>query len=163
MKSRTTNYSFGRISIILIFFLLAGCSKAVLKSDSDPNVDLSKLEYFYVQKLAADSRGIEKLIAGKLNEFGFQATSGIDTTPEGPLDAVVTYKDRWVWDITMYMLEIDIQLHDPETDFIFATTSSYRTSLVRKSPEEMIDEVLRDLFAGKADLPEIKTETKQGE
>ena len=59
----------------------------------------------------------------------------------------------------MYMLEIVLQLRDPETEFIFATGTSYRTSLARESPENMIDEVLRDMFAGKIDLPE-KAKTK---
>ncbi|MCB1863563.1 MAG: hypothetical protein KDI47_17810 [Gammaproteobacteria bacterium] len=143
----------------LLILFMTGCSKVVVKSDSDPNVDMTKLKSFYVQKLAADGRGIEKKIAAKLEEFGFKATSGVQATPTEPVDAIVTYKDRWMWDITMYMLEIVLQLRDPETEFIFATGTSYRTSLARESPENMIDEVLRDMFAGKIDLPE-KAKTK---
>lgn len=146
------------INLLLIIILMAGCSKAMIKSDSDPGTDLGTFKTFYVQKFTADGRGLEKIIASKLNEFGFQATSGIDAAPEYPVDALVTYKDRWMWDITMYMLEIDIELHDPDSGFVFASGNSYRTSLVRKSPEEMIDEVLRDIFAGTVNLPEKKVD-----
>lgn len=146
------------ISLFLVIILMTGCSKAMIKSDTDPGTDLSTYKTFYVQKFHADGRGLETIIARKLNEFGFQATSGIDATPEYPVDALVTYKDRWMWDLTMYMLEIDIELHDPDSGFVFASGNSYRTSLARKSPEEMIDEVLRDMFAGKINLPKKKDE-----
>jgi len=147
------------IILFLIILLMMGCSKAIIRSDSDPSINLAALKTFYVRKLPVDKRGLEKIIAKKLNEFGFQATSGMDSTPPDPVDAVVTYKDRWIWDITMYMLEINIEFRNPESDFVFASGKSYRTSLVRKPPEEMIDEVLRDLFAGKVDLPEKKSTT----
>lgn len=150
----------------LYFFLvgvifLTGCSKAIVRSDSDPNSDLSAINSIYVRKLPADERGIEKVIENKLNEFGFRATSGVGVDPREKVDVIISYEDRWMWDITMYMLEIDINLHDPKTDFILASGSSYRTSLVRKSPEEMVGEVLREIFEGVVSLPEKKQEAEQ--
>lgn len=149
------------IGLLFLLFLMVGCSKAIIKSDCDPNIDLAKLKTFYVRKLPAEEMGLEKIIAGKLNEFGFQATSGVHSTPPHPVDAIVTYRDRWMWDITMYMLEINIKFRNPQTDYVFANGKSYRTSLARKSPEEMIDEVLRDMFAGKVDLPEKKPKKEE--
>ena len=151
MKIRLLNYC-----LVFIVLIMSGCSKVVIKSDSDPSVNLAELETFYVRKFPPDERGIEKKISNKLNEMGFVATSGVSRDSSGPVDAVVSYEDRWMWDITMYMLEIDIKLHDPETDFVFASGSSYRTSIARESPEEMIEEVFRDMFSGKVDLP-VKT------
>ena len=138
---------------LLLVLAASGCSKVVIRSDVDPNADISSLHTMYVRKLPADNRGIETIIQNKLNEFGFDATSGAGSQPGYPVDAIVTYEDRWMWDITMYMLSIDIQLRDPETEYILASGSSYRTSLVRESPEEMVDEVFRDMFAGKINLP----------
>lgn len=149
------------ITLLFIIFALTGCSKTIVRSDSVSNFDLSSLKSMYVVKLPADGRGMEKIIANKLNEFGFSAHYGPNSKPTEPVDAIVTYKDRWMWDITMYLLEIDIQLHNPESNFVFASGTSYRTSLVRKSPEYMIDEVFRDLFAGKIELPEKKKEEKE--
>jgi hypothetical protein len=142
---------------------MIGCSKAIIKSDCDPNVNLATLKKFYVRQQPRDKRGLEKIIASKLNEFGLQATSGRDPKPPGPVDALVTYKDRWMWDITMYMLEINIEFRNPETEYMFANGKSYRTSLVREPPEVMIDEALRDMFAGKIVLPEKKVQENKGE
>ncbi len=86
----------------------------VLNSDVDPNVELTGLKTFYVQKLPADNRGIEKKIADKLNSLGYSASSGISNKPEQPVDAIVTYTDRWMWDITMYMLELNVYFRSPE-------------------------------------------------
>ena len=151
------------INLFLFILFMTGCSKAMIVSDSDPNISFVTFKKFYVRKLPADERGLEKIIARKLNEFGFQASSGTGAVPtDHPVDAVVTYKDRWMWDITMYMLEINIELHDPDSGFVIASGKSYRTSLARKAPEEMIDEVLRDIFKGKVDLPQKKSATIKG-
>jgi len=146
------------VPLFLVILVLTGCSKAILRSDSDPNTNLGSLKTFYVLKFSEDNRGLEKIIAKTLTGYGFQATDGTDATSPTSVDAVVTYKDRWMWDITMYMLEINIELRKPDTNFMFASGNSYRTSLVRKSPEEMIDEVLRSIFAGKVELPKTKSE-----
>ena len=95
--------------------------------------------------------GWEKVIAEKLNAYGFNSTSGVSSTPPSSVDVLVTYRDRWMWDITNYMIEITIEFHDPESNFTFASGRSYRTSLARKDPEVMIEEVLQDLFKLKAD------------
>lgn len=143
------------VVFFLLITLLSGCSKFVLKSDVDPSVDISKFNTFYVQKFASDERGLEKIIATKLKSLGYKATSGAAPQPSIGVDSIVTYNDRWFWDITMYMLEINLQFHDPENNYIFASGNSYRTSLVRKPPEYMIEQVLRDML-GKSPMPKEK-------
>jgi hypothetical protein len=48
----------------------------------------------------------------------------------------------------MYMLDLTIVVRDPKTDFPFATGNSRHTSLTRKSPQEMVDEVTGNIFKG---------------
>ena len=137
------------LRILLVGFALvtlAGCVNTELVADIDPSADLTGLETFYVAKFDPDERGIEAIIAAELNRMGKTATSGLSPTPPSPVDAVVTYQDKWMWDITMYMIELSIDLRDPETNYKFATGRSYRTSLARKSPEEMAAEVLGEIF-----------------
>ncbi|RTE65969.1 hypothetical protein EH243_09815 [Amphritea opalescens] len=130
----------------IFVMLLAGCANTKLISDVDPQVDISKMKSFHVVKFEKDNRGIEKLIANKLNSMGLDASSGTNKTPSHPVDVIVEYQDKWMWDLTMYMLELNINFRDPETNYQFATGRSFRTSLARKSPEEMVDEVLNDIF-----------------
>ena len=132
--------------------LLNGCANQELIADVDPATDLSTLNTFYVARLPTDERGVEQLIADELNAMGKTATAGASQASPQPVDAVVTYEDSWMWDITMYMIELTVYFQDPETEYKFATGRSYRTSLVRKSPEEMVKEVLWKMY-GK-ELPE---------
>lgn len=111
-----------------------------------PGTDLSSLKKLYVVRLPADQRGVERLIADRLNVMGYQATAGEAVNTPADIDAVVTYQDKWMWDITMYMIELNVQVRQPKTQAALASGHSLRTSLVRKSPPEMVAEVLTDLF-----------------
>ena len=140
--------------------LLSGCVSTSLTSDIDPATDLSALQSFYVAKFEKDGRGIHEKIAAELNAMGKTATSGQQESPASPVDAVVTYQDKWMWDITMYMIELNIDMRDPETDYKFATGRSYRTSLARKSPENMIKEVLGEMFGVPSDGEDASGESE---
>lgn len=136
-------------AILLLIFVLAGlpgCAVTNLAGDVDPNAGFESLNSFYVTRQPNDRRGIEKLISEELNKRGKTASFGDDPTPPGPVDAVVTYIDKWMWDITNYMIELTIQFRNPETDYIIASGKSFRTSLARKSPEGMVEEVVTEIF-----------------
>ena len=111
-----------------------------------PDLDLTQVRNFYVVRFAPDSRGINRLIADELTKRGFEASTGPeDSGPKGA-DAIVTYQDRWQWDVTMYMLELRIFVRQPQTGTLLAVGNSHHTSLSRKSPEEMVAEVLSNIF-----------------
>lgn len=139
-----------RIKWLGIVPMLLLCTACVsnLQAKRVPGADLSQLRTFYVQKLAADGRGVERLIADRLNLMGFRATYGQAETPSAPVDAIVTYQDKWMWDITMYMLQLDIQIRDPQTRMLLANGQAMHTSLIRKTPEGMVEEVLTEVFKG---------------
>ncbi|HEX2929509.1 MAG TPA: hypothetical protein VHV54_07335, partial [Candidatus Binatia bacterium] len=112
-----------------------GCSNRATATIS-PGADLSKIKSFYVVHQPKDTHSIHYLIRDKLVKDGFTAVAG----PELPqasyqTDSVITYVDRWVWDITLYLLELTVTLRDAATNFPQAVGNSYHTSLTRKSPE----------------------------
>ncbi|MEO8627528.1 MAG: hypothetical protein ABI612_05420 [Betaproteobacteria bacterium] len=124
--------------------LVTGCAN--LQSARAPGTDFTGLHTMYVVKSPPDDRGIEKLISARLNTMGYQASYGASDTPPQPVDAVVTYEDKWWWDITMYMMELRVQLRDGSTRSILASAQSHRPSLQRKSPEGMVEEVTNELL-----------------
>jgi hypothetical protein len=133
-----------QIGMLLPALVLTAC--ATTNSAHAPDADLHKLKTLYVARLPADERGIEKLIATRLNVMGYQCTSGDAQAPASPVDAIVTYQDRWMWDITMYMIKLDIQVHDGASGAILANGEVVRPSLQRKSPEGMVEETLGVVF-----------------
>ncbi len=111
-----------------------------------PGVEFTQLKKFYVVKLGPDERGVNRLIKDQLITMGYDATTGAENRPPNDVDAVVTYRDKWWWDITTYMLELTITFRDHNTQRMLATGNSYHTSLSRRSPEEMVREVLTNIF-----------------
>ncbi len=136
------------ISLLLatLALLFGGCVSTKLESTITPGSAISKLKSFYVVHLAKDERNIDKIIVNQLKTMGFEATSGEAATPPAPVDAIITYQDKWMWDITMYMIELNTQVRNPENNLTMATGHSFRTSLARRSPEEMVKEVLEKIF-----------------
>ena len=131
-------------AVILFAFLISGCS-AQLKSHIQPDVNLSKLQSFYVVHFNSERHGIDSMISDELNRMGYKATFGEEQDMPNNVDAVVTYVDNWQWDITNYLIKLSITLRDKEKALL-ASGESYRTSLVRKSPPDMVKEVLHDMF-----------------
>lgn len=69
--------------------------------------------------------------------------------PPYQADVAVTYIDRWQWDLTLYMIDLTINVRDPQSGFPMAVGNSHHTSLTRKAPSDMVEEVLDNVFAAK--------------
>jgi len=130
--------------LALVGSLTTGCAVNRATATVDPGAKLDTLKTMHVTKLPQDGRNIDALIADKLRTRGYTVTTG----PQAParVDALVTYADKWMWDITMYMLELTVTVREPKTDYPLATGNSFHTSLTRKSPAEMVDEVINNIF-----------------
>jgi hypothetical protein len=136
-------------AIVLLAALTTGCAVNRATATADPLARLDSLKVLHVRHFEKDQRGVDQLVAANLRARGYTVSTG----PSAPdkVDAVVTYVDKWFWDITMYMLELTINVREPKTDYPLASGNSYHTSLTRKAPPEMIDEVLTNIFKeGKA-------------
>jgi hypothetical protein len=96
----------------LVTSLMTGCAVNRATGSVDPSAYLSSMKTMYVKKVADDDNTYA-LIADKLRTKGLVVTTGSDAAPAG-VDAVVTYIDKWMWDITMYMLELTITIRDPK-------------------------------------------------
>ena len=127
-----------------VLLTTGGCAVNRATATADPALRWEAVKTLHVKQLEGEDGSTRNLIVEKFRSSGFVVTS--DPEPAGKPDAVVTYRDHWMWDITMYMLELTITLQDPRTDVALATGNSYHTSLTRKSPKEMVDEVVDNIL-----------------
>lgn len=132
------------IVLLLAAPLLSGCAVNRATARVEPNVDLHAMKTVHVVKLQDDGYDVNELIATKLRSMGYTVTTSKETRTD--VDAVVTYWDKWMWDITMYLLELTVTIRDPGSNFPLATGNSLHTSLTRKSPKEMVDEVVDNIY-----------------
>jgi hypothetical protein len=101
---------------------------------------------YFVERHEKDDRHLDATIAGELAKRGVVATSGINADRPPDLDVLVTYEDRWQWDMSMYLLSMRIDLRDPKTNALLATGNSMQTSLARKPAEEVISRIVAAFF-----------------
>jgi hypothetical protein len=139
--------------IVLLFaavLLLSGCAINRSTANVNPGADLTRIKSMHVTKHAKDDRGVNLMIVKKLGSMGYNVTTSLNETSD--TDALVTYVDKWMWDITVYMLELTVTIRDPKTNFPLASGNSYHTSLTRISSQEMVDEVIDNIFKQEAAL-----------
>jgi hypothetical protein len=137
------------LSLLLGLLVTAsGCANHATSSLT-PGADLSKIKSFYLIPGAEDKDNY-LIIKSNLEKRGYSVTTGPEMLPPYKADAVVTYVDKWMWDITMYMLELTITFRDPINNTPLAVGNSLHSSLTRKSAEDMVDEVLTNIFNAKA-------------
>ncbi|TRZ93706.1 hypothetical protein D4R78_07930 [bacterium] len=126
--------------LILCLVAIAGC--ASLTAYYAPNRDLKNLGSMYVVHFPKDKRHLERIIADELTQRGYRATSGEEQDiPEG-VNTLVTYIDHWTWDMSNYMLDIEIEFRNRQDKSLIASGKSYRPSLQRRGPDTMIKETL---------------------
>ena len=143
--------------VSLALSIAYGCSNRATAT-LEPGANLKAIKSYYVVHQPKDSHRIHELIRDKLVRDGLSATAGPELAQGSyKADSIVTYVDRWMWDITLYLLQLTVTLRDAPTGFPLAVGDSYHTSLTRKSAEEMVDEVMTNIFNAAKNPPQQAT------
>ncbi len=136
---------------------LTGCVNTSTAYKS-PDADLLSLKSIYVKQNQEDNRGIGRLIADKLKTKGVQSTVGVGDPP-GNVDALVSYKDVWAWDLTSYLLDLTILIKNSKTEQVLASGNSRHGSLTRLTPTEMVSEVIDKIYSASGGSGFVSTTT----
>ncbi len=132
------------ISIVALLIMFSGCANRAVV-DRHPSFSIENIRTLHIKNSDGGGDELIPLITTKLNELGYTNVTFGDEVPLDA-DAVLTYRDKWMWDITMYMIELTITVRDKDSWIPLATGNSMHTSLTRKSEEEMVEEVLTNIF-----------------
>ncbi len=136
-----------RKSLLMLFVGLTGCGMSQVSSAVMPGVQLASYKRAYVACHPGDEANVCGLIAAQLVRLGFDAVAGpgeADTARN--VEVLVTYEDRWTWDVTMYLITLRIDMRDPRTNVLLATTHVYHPSVERRNPEAVVREALYSLL-----------------
>ena len=142
---------FAPILLVICLLLTCGCAINRATAKLAPGKDLRNVKSFYIVEEPGDkgTGNVYKLIEMNLAKRGYTVTTGQDMKSPYKSDVILTYVDKWQWDMVTYMLELTITFTDSTSNLTIARGNSYHTSLTRKSPEEMVDEVLSNIFIAK--------------
>lgn len=133
------------LPILLIGFLTA-CAPYQVNHKVVGDANLSHAKTFFVAHNPDDTTPLDVHIETELNHLGFSASRGKREEMPEAVDVLVTYEFHWFWDITNYLIQLEIELREPRTGYPLARGESWRTSLARRSPEEMAREILEPLL-----------------
>ncbi|WP_024954800.1 hypothetical protein [Sulfurospirillum arcachonense] len=136
--------------IVLISFsalVFSGCAVTSNTAKVVPYHNDVNLKNFYVLHQPSDKRNIDVIISNVLKDKGYNSSSGDGSYIPDNIDTIVTYEDRWFWDITNYLIQLNIEFRDAKDKYPYVAGESIRTSLARKSPQEMSIEIINNLFA----------------
>jgi len=80
-------------------------------------------------------RGIEAIIVPPGDE------------PPKDVDGYFTYTDNWQWDLTMYLAELEIELHNAQTGRLIAS-ARYKQGFVHRYPDpiEIVDNLVGQIL-----------------
>jgi len=94
----------------------------------------------FVERHDKDGREIDVDIARELGRLGFEATSGPpEERPDG-IDLLIRYRDGWMWDLSMYLLDLELDFIAPDGT-VLASGKSRRVSLIRADAMQMTREI----------------------
>ena len=140
-------YKVAAFILMLLLIGMTGCSVQNLEARLVPGSNLIPQESYYVIRHEQDTRSIDATIVKQLETMGFRnISSGPEINRPNDTDIIILYEDRWMWDITNYLIFLKIQFRDANSNLLLARGKSYRTSLVRKSVDEMVQETLVAIF-----------------
>jgi hypothetical protein len=131
------------VGSIFLGFFATGCAE--VSGSAAQGVNLQPVRSFYIvrDKQTDATDAVQKELARR----GFVATAGPEASMPASADAKVLVEDHWYWDMTMYLVELKVNLQNPKTGAALASGRSYRPSLQRKPAEEMAREIFDCVFA----------------
>jgi hypothetical protein len=140
-----------RFSVMILlaaaFAVLSGCYYQYTNSRMLPNTKISADKRYYVVRHANDPRQIDLTLANEMRAMGLHhVSSGLEADMPSGTEVVVLYEDRWMWDMTNYLLMLKVQFRDASSNVLIARGQSVRSSLVRKPVEAMVQETLVAIF-----------------
>jgi hypothetical protein len=134
-------FLFSIVPVLLLF--ASGCSHQI-SGALEPGVQINSGKPFYVVNHQANS-GVATAIQSELRSRGFIVTAGPEASMPSDTTYEVYYDNRWAWDMTMYLLEVKINIVNARTGKMLAYGRCYRETLVRKPQEEMVSRCNRNV------------------
>jgi hypothetical protein len=134
------------LSLLFLFLLALGCAG----SSSTPLMASAreKTTTYYVQNHGDDQRSLDQIIVYALRARGVQATGGSQGQTPKDVDFIVTYEDRWAWDMRTFLRLIQIDVRDPKSGALVATSQSHQDSLssMGSTYQEIVQRTADQLF-----------------
>ncbi|UTW44149.1 hypothetical protein KFE80_06950 [bacterium SCSIO 12696] len=132
---------FTKFFMLVAFLAVSGCISNQ-NSYKFPDAKFDANSKIFVVKNPDDKKDLSEILAESFRARGFSVELGsIQGVPEYS-DVLVEYDVQWWWDVGWYITDFQVTLLDLHSDNLLLYASSNRSSLARKSPRYVVDEVV---------------------
>ena len=134
------------LSLVILCCVLAGC--VTNRQGQEMPSDIYQSE-FYVERQPEDGRNLAENISNILRARGFNVSHGEQGLAPENADYIISYIDKWYWDMRMYLMSLRIEVRDPNTNHIVAYGESFQSSLAAmgKSHDDIINMALDEMIS----------------
>ena len=135
------------IAILALVATAGGCVGNSSGQMTLPEATARQSAYF-VERHARDERDLASTIAERMRARGLSAVAGTATDRKPEHSYVVTYVDRWFWDMRMYLADLRIEVRDAKDQSIVGYGQSSQSSLkaMGQTHVDIVDTALDQLF-----------------
>jgi hypothetical protein len=133
--------------LLCLLPLLSACTH--LETRVAPAARISSYHNVFVEHELSDGRSIDLFITRKLQSMGFTAAAGPLTMKPTEAELVVSYQEHWTFDLTTYIIEIDMQVHDARTGRELAIGRYFHPSITREYTSDVVDPLVEEIFGSK--------------
>ncbi len=132
-------------ALLLVTPMIVSCGSTA--KPRPPSVALEAGARVHVVKHANSSRDIDLYLRNSFAKRGYPSTSGAQAEMPSGTQFYVTYVDRWYWDLAMYLLSLDVTMHDAKSGSVI-NSSRYKNGFFHTypSPEKKSDELVARLL-----------------
>jgi hypothetical protein len=136
---------FSRAAVATVALLLCACVATVSGQMTIPKEVAVKSVYF-VERSPKDGRDLAAIIVERMKARGLEASTG--AVAPASATYVVSYIDKWQWDMRMYLWDMRIEVRDAKDHSIIGYGESAQSSLkaMGKNFADIIDIALDQLF-----------------
>ena len=133
--------------VLVTVLLLTGCSHKHY-GVTYPNHDINDLGKVFVECQTYEKMQFP-LVCGDITDeialLGYDVSKGKKEEITDETKVLVSYVDNWYWDMSMYMIRLEMKVREKATNELIAESVVERTSLIRKNTKEMAREVLSEM------------------
>ena len=134
-----------RALAISAVLLLSGCVGTLSGQLTIPHETASRSIYF-VERSPQDGRDLASTIVARMRARGLNAVTGASVPANA--DYVISYIDKWQWDMRMYLFDLRIEMRDTKNASLVGYGESSQSSLkaMGKTFADIIDSALNQLY-----------------
>src|ERR1041385_7973880 len=107
------------IGLLASALLAGGCSHQI-SGGPESGVDMARYRTYFVVTDKQDN-DVAQALQKDLTSRGLSVSTGLEGAMPPGTEVKIQFKDKWMWDITMYLLEVKVDMIDPNSGALLAS------------------------------------------